>query len=83
MVGTSGRLSMRFSPVTASARSVPAWICAAAGGSEENAIGVWPATTDWIIGPPPPNGMDGRSSFSDRRNNSPDRCADVPSPGCA
>ncbi len=53
MVGTSGSVSTRFSAVTARARRLPAWICCDAGGSEENATGVWPATTDWIIGPPP------------------------------
>jgi hypothetical protein len=73
----------RFSAVTASARMVPALICAAAGGIDENATGVCPATTDWIIGPPPVNGIAVRLSFSDSLNSSPDRFAGVPTPGCA
>ena len=74
---------MRLSAVTASARSVPAWICGVAGGSDENAIGVWPATTDWIIGPPPPNGIEVSLRFCVSRNSSPDRFDGVPRPGWA
>ena len=73
----------RFSAVTASARTLPALICAAAGGSEENAIGVCPASTDWTIGPPPPNGIGGRLIFCASLNSSPERCAGVPMPGWA
>src|SRR3954469_11544658 len=50
---------------------------------DENAIGVWPATTDWIIGPPPLNGTGVMSSFIASRNSSPDRCGGVPIPGMA
>src|SRR5262247_43308 len=56
MVGTSGTAVLRLTLVTASARMRPSLICGAAGGIDENAIGVWPPTTDWIIGPPPWNG---------------------------
>ena len=59
MVGMSGRLSIALVGGDRERAQLPAWICGAAGGSDENATGVWPATTDWIIGPPPPNGIDG------------------------
>ena len=62
---------------------VPALICDAAGGIEENATGVWPASTDWIIGPPPVNGIAVRLIFCDSLNSSPERFAGVPTPGCA
>src|SRR3954453_365586 len=83
MVGMSGTAALRLAAVTASARIVPALICGAAGGIDENAIGVWPPTTDWIIGPPPPNGTDVVSSLVSSLNNSPDRCGGVPVPGLA
>src|SRR5215510_9402749 len=70
MVGTSGRIAIRFALVTASARKRPALIGPDAAGSVENATGVWPATTDCTIGPPPLNGTITMSSLSDSLNSS-------------
>src|SRR5262249_3942689 len=78
MVGTSGRIATRFALVTASARKRPALICPDATGNVENATGVWPATTDCTIGPPPPNGTITMSSLSDSLNSSVERCGGVP-----
>src|SRR5262245_10394885 len=43
IVGTSGRIAIRFVLVTASARSRPSLICADADGSVPNGTGGWPA----------------------------------------
>src|SRR4051794_29171223 len=83
MVGTSGTATLRLALVTASARILPSLICGAAGGIEENAIGVWLPITDWIIGPPPWNGTATMSILSASLNISPDRCDGVPVPGLA
>src|SRR6516162_933746 len=83
IVGTSGRIAIRFVLVTASARSRPSLICADADGSVANATGVWPPTTDCTIGPPPPNGTVTMSSLSDSLNSSVDRCGGVPAPAMA
>jgi hypothetical protein len=83
IVGTSGRIEIRFPLVTASARSSPSLICAAAAGNAEKATGVWPATTDCTIGPPPAKGTTTNSSFSDSLNSSVERCGGVPVPGIA
>jgi hypothetical protein len=80
IVGTSGRITIRFVLVTASARSRPSLICADADGSVASATGVWPPTTDCTIGPPPPNGTVTMSSLSDSLNSSVDRCGGVPAP---
>ena len=56
-VGTSGSAAdalLGRSPP--SARSLPALTSGIAGGIAWMQIGVWPATTDWIEGPPPGNG---------------------------
>src|SRR5215813_13941895 len=82
MVGTSGRIAIRFALVTASARKRPALIGRDATGRVENATGVWPATTDCTIGPPPPNGTITISSLSDSLNSSVERCGGVPTPAC-
>src|SRR5262249_46612830 len=82
-VGTSGSRLTRLAVVTASARTAPSRISGAAGGSEEKATGVWPPSTDWIIGPPPWNGTAVRSSFRASLKSSPERGDGVPAPGVA
>src|SRR6266849_1714231 len=73
-VGTLGSAATRFSADTASGRILLSWISGIAGGSDVNAIGVCPPASDWIAGPAPPNGTCTMSSFSLRRNSSPERC---------
>ena len=63
MVGTSGSADERLAEVTARPRSLPPCTCGAVGGSAVKAIGVWPATADWIAGPAPPNGTLATSSL--------------------
>ena len=53
IVGTSGKLGLRFSPLTASARTLPALMCGAADGSESNIDGTLPAIVSCIAGPAP------------------------------
>ena len=81
MVGTSGSIADRVLPVTASGRNCPDLICAAADATALNMIWVWPAITEAIAGPAPPNGTCATSSASDMRNCSPVRCVVVPAPG--
>src|SRR6185503_11587814 len=57
-----------------------AFTCGTAGVMTVNAIGVCPASADWIAGPEPPNGMCTRSIFCDSLNSSPDKCGVVPRP---
>ena len=51
MVGTSGSSRVRFAPVTASARSLPACTCAVVGGGSMIAIEALPETTPSSISP--------------------------------
>jgi len=44
-------------------------------------MGVCPATTDWIEGPPPGNGASAKSSPKVSLNSSLERCGVVPMPG--
>ena len=81
MLGTSGSACARARLVTASARSVPPLMCSTTGGSEQNAMGVCPATVEPIAGPPPLNGTWTRSRPNERRNCSPTKCGGVPVPG--
>src|SRR6266511_3003056 len=83
MVETSGSACDRVLLETASARSFPSLTSGTAGAIEPKEIGVWPATTEAIAGPPPLNGTCTRSSPSDRRNCSPARCDCVPAPADA
>src|SRR5712671_6679284 len=83
MVGTSGRIGLRVLPVTASARSVPPLICAAADATVLNPIGLCPPTIADTDGPAPLYGTCTRSRPSDCRICSPARCACVPAPGDA
>src|SRR5215831_8342216 len=80
-VGTSGSAGERVLAVTASARSLPSFTSAVAGGIAWKQIGVCPATTDWIDGAPPANGASAKSSPKVSLNSSLDRCGVVPMPG--
>src|SRR5262249_58805633 len=51
-----------------------------AGVTTVKAIGVWPASTDWIAGADPLNGTCTRSRPCESLNSSPERCGVVPSP---
>src|SRR3954454_20520082 len=81
-VGTSGSTEERLVAVTASARSLPAWISAVAGGTAWNDSGVCPAATAWIAGLPPLKGTTVRSSSPKASlNSSIDSDGVVPAPG--
>src|SRR5262249_35992800 len=66
---------------TVSARSLPSFTSGVAGGIAWKHIGVCPATTDWIDGPPPGNGASAKSSPKVSLNSSLERCGVVPIPG--
>ncbi|MNT10116.1 hypothetical protein D3C72_1449310 [compost metagenome] len=53
MAGTSGSTGERFSPLTASARSLPALMCASAEGRLANTIGNCPPSTSLMAGATP------------------------------
>ena len=56
-VGTSGSAAERLAEVTASAAQLAGLAPAArSAAARVKAIGVWPATADWIAGAAPPNG---------------------------
>src|SRR6266550_4698546 len=80
-VGTSGNAGERVAAVTASARSLPSFTSGVAGGIAWKHIGVCPATTDCIDGPPPGNGASAKSSPKVSLNSSLERCGVVPIPG--
>ena len=63
VVGTSGKSGERLALVTASARSLPSLIRAAAGGSAMKAIGVWLPSVELISGAAPWNGTRTMSAF--------------------
>src|SRR6516162_7546892 len=71
----------RVAAVTASARSLPSFTSGVAGGIAWKHIGVCPATTDCIDGPPPGNGASAKSSPKVSLNSSLERCGVVPIPG--
>src|SRR5262249_48794763 len=77
----SGSACNRVLLATANARSLPSLTCGTTGGDAVKAIGVWPATVEPIAKPALLKGICTRSRPSDRRNNSPTRCAAVPVPG--
>src|SRR5262249_59716220 len=66
--------------VTARARNLRVLICGTAGVTTVKAIGVCPASTDWIAGAEPLNGTCTRSRPCESLNSSPERCGVVPSP---
>jgi hypothetical protein len=80
-VGTLGSEGERALAVIPSARSLPSLTSGIAGGIAWMQIGVWPATTDWIDGPPPGNGASAKSRLKVSLNNSLERCGVVPMPG--
>src|SRR5262249_18107899 len=67
--------------VTASARSLPSFTNGVAGGIAWKHIGVCPATTDCIDGPPPRNGASAKSRPKVSLKSSLERCGVVPIPG--
>ena len=82
-VGTSGNSGARSPLVTASARSLPSLISAAAEGKALNAICVWPPMVEFTAGAPPLNGTCTMSSPKASLNNSAASCADCPVPADA
>jgi hypothetical protein len=52
-VGTSGRLALRFSELTASARSLPLRICASTDGKVWNEHFTWPPSRSCTAGAEP------------------------------
>ena len=82
-VGTSGNSGAREPLVTASARSLPSLMSAAADGKALNAIGVCPPTVEFIAGAPPLNGTCTMSSPKASLNLSAASCADCPVPADA
>ncbi len=80
MVGTSGSAAERVVLSTASARMVPSVTNGTEGASTTKAIGVWPPSVDCSACPELLNGTATRSSPSEWRKISPDRCGVVPAP---
>jgi hypothetical protein len=52
-VGTSGSAASRCSPVTASARTLPALTCCSTDGRSSMPSGTWPPITSSATGPEP------------------------------
>ena len=80
MVGTSGRIGLRFLPPTPSARSLPDWICGVVCTSDENITLLWPAITSIIAGPPPLNAHVEEFHPGLSSNSEPPRCWKLPRP---
>ena len=80
MVGRSGSSGKRFAEVTASARSLPAWICGCSGCITAKIICV----SFWIVavtaGGDPLNGMCTMSIPASDFSSSPFKCDELPLP---
>ena len=80
-VGTSGAVSIRFVAVTASARIFPSLIRLIKLQMAPQAMGVWPPSSDCVMGPPPENGTTVKFSPKRSRSISIDSEGVVPAPG--
>ena len=83
MPGTPGTSDEPSRVLTASARRRPACTIGSTDGGVPKVTWVSPATTDWIAGPPPRNGIDVICTFATCRNSAPPRCGAEPLPAVA